>query len=149
MLLVKMNLLAAGPYMNTVGLPNRFSFDMGPYLLTLSWIHCSAVFARIARRRSKLWPIMGIPIEPGGTVVVDEEYVVFLVLLRKIRIGMRKTRAAKRILSIVIMLGLLVWNLRRMMVLALLLKEENCPYFEIHHNLLFSFCFFPKKKKKN
>ncbi|KAM3385283.1 hypothetical protein ACQJBY_009292 [Aegilops geniculata] len=65
-LLKNMNLLAAGPARSTVGVPNSDSFDTGPYLSILSWIHRLPPSPRMARRRPRLWPITGRPREPGG-----------------------------------------------------------------------------------
>lgn len=84
--------------MNTVGFPKRDNFDMGPYFIILCCNHCSAVLALIARRRLRLWPIMGIPSEPGGSLFDD------LLLVRRRKIGRTKKKMVNRILFMVIIL---------------------------------------------
>lgn len=72
--------------MNTVGLPKRLNFDMGPYFLILCSSHFSAVFDLMAPRRPRLWPIMGMPSEPGGSLFDD------LLLVRRRKAGRRKRK---------------------------------------------------------
>ena len=81
--------------MKTVGLPNRLSFDIGPYFIILSSSHFSAVLARIARRRPRLWPMIGIPSEPGATLFDDS-----VLLISRSRTGIRKRKRASRIFMI-------------------------------------------------
>lgn len=61
---VNTNLFAACAWMKTVGLPKRLIFETGPYFAILCWSHVSAVLARIARRRARLWLIKGIQMSP-------------------------------------------------------------------------------------
>ncbi|POO00377.1 hypothetical protein TorRG33x02_037900 [Trema orientale] len=90
-----MNLLAAGPWRKTVGLPKRVSFEIGPYLLILSSSHFSAVLALIALRKLRLWPIIGIPSEPGGSFFVD-----LLLLIKRRNMGIRSMREVNRLLMV-------------------------------------------------
>lgn len=53
--------------MKTVGFPKRLSLETGPYFLSLSSDHASAILARIALRRPRLWPTKGSPSDPGGS----------------------------------------------------------------------------------
>lgn len=85
--LEKMNLFAAGPVRKTVGLPKRVSLDMGPNFLILLLIHCSPVFVRMAQRRPRLWPMIGIPRDPGGSLFDG-----FLVLVRRWMVMRRNAR---------------------------------------------------------
>lgn len=76
--------------MKTVGLPKRLTFDMGPYFIILSSSHFSAVLALIARRRIRLWPIIGSPSEPGGNLFDD-------LLLRRKKMEIEKTKMVNEI----------------------------------------------------
>lgn len=78
--------------MNTVCLPKRISFDIGPYFLILASSHFSAVLARMARRRPMLWPIKGIPSDPGGNLFDD-----LLPHDRRRKMGVRKRKIARKI----------------------------------------------------
>ena len=83
------NLFAACPEIKTVGLPKRLSFDIGPYFVILCWSHFSAVLARLAPRRLRLWPIKGIPSEPGGSLFDD-----LLPFVRRKKMGMSRDVAS-------------------------------------------------------
>jgi len=87
--LVNTNLFASFPYMKTVGLPKRVSIDIEPYFCILSRSHFSAVLVLIALRSCRLWPIMGIPSEPGGSFLDD-----FLPLIRR-KMGKRTIKMVK------------------------------------------------------
>lgn len=77
--------------MKTVGLPKRLSFETGPYFSILCCSHFSAVLARMARRRPRLWPIMGSPNEPGGTLFGD-----LFLLAKRSKMGMRRRKTVKK-----------------------------------------------------
>lgn len=77
--------------MKTVGFPKRLSFETEPYFLILCSSHFSAVLARMALRRPRLWPIMGSPSEPGGSLYDD-----FFLLVRRRKMGMRKRKTVMR-----------------------------------------------------
>ena len=102
--LVNTNLFAAGPEIKTVGLPKRLSFDIGPYFLILCSGHFSAVLARMALRRPRLWPIKGIPSKPGGSLFDD-----LLPFLRRKKMGMRNREIARKIFMIYVWL-LVFWS---------------------------------------
>ncbi|GMP65379.1 hypothetical protein CsSME_00026199 [Camellia sinensis var. sinensis] len=85
------HLFAACPEMKTVGLPNRLSFEIGPYFLTLSSSHCLAVLAFITWRRVRLWPMMGSPRDPGGSFCDD-----LVFFTRRKKMGMRNSRRRVR-----------------------------------------------------
>lgn len=87
--LVNTNLFAACPEIKTFGLPKRLSFDIGPYFVILCWSHFSAVLARLAPRRLRLWPIKGIPSEPGGSLFDD-----LLPFVRRKKMGMSRDVAS-------------------------------------------------------
>ena len=73
--------------MKAVGLPKSHSFEIGPYFVILCCSHLSAVLERKARRRSMLWPTMGIPSEPGGCLFDD-----LLPLVKRRKIGMSNSK---------------------------------------------------------
>lgn len=98
--LVNTNLFAACPERKTVGLPKRLSFDIGSYFVILCSSHFSAVLARMALRRPRLWPIKGIPSEPGGNLFDD-----LLPFVRRKKMGMRNREMARKIFMIY------VWHL--------------------------------------
>ncbi|KAI6687489.1 hypothetical protein NL676_024317 [Syzygium grande] len=107
--------------MNTVGLPKRVSFEIGPYFPTLSWSHFSPVFVLMARSRSMLWPTMGIPNDPGGSFLDDP---LLLLQLNRKRTGRRKRR---RVIKTFIVVGVEYDDFRVLVLhgLVLLLLTHN------------------------
>lgn len=75
---------------------------MGPYFWTLFWSHCSAVLARMARRRLKLWPIMGIPSDPGGVRLDDDDLGVLVLVMRMSGMMRRRIRRRKVVMRMFI-----------------------------------------------
>lgn len=68
--LQKIIFCAAGPLSSTVVLPKRRSLETGPYLFTRCCTHISPVLVRMARSSCRLWPMKGMPREPGGSFLL-------------------------------------------------------------------------------
>lgn len=67
--------------------------------------HFSAVLARLALRRPRLWPIKGIPSEPGGNLFDD-----LLPFVRRKKMGMRnREMGQENIHDLCVAFGFLKW----------------------------------------
>ena len=140
--LVNMNLFAAAPLRRTVGVPKRLSLDTAPYFWILLWSHFSPVFFLRACKKLKLWPMMGMPREPGGSFWDTP-----LLSLRKsmMKIGRRKIN---RRLKIDIAVLLMAEGHERQKVVKLLQSKNVyllwyplCFRFESDHFLIWCIMF--------